>query len=589
MYDVSRLDWRTIVRIGLIAGVLGLYTSMIGMVQTFSQRSLVSGWLTLGQLLLFGAATAAGYYVARNSPEKVPSLPRLLAGLAGGFLAGLPLLLLIVVAGQLNLRTVFVNVSPVLIGLLTFGEGGVAGGLMLVGVMAVLGTLGALLSLAPLRFRRPLLVAIFVTLTVGLLAELLTQILRPLLGRFLVSYLFTARALQPGAAVGLFAAVTGLMVLWSSKADQVRGRIATLPRQNQAQLRLGTRAVGVFLLLVLPYVLGTYLSEVLGTVGLFILMGLGLNIAVGLAGLLDLGYVANFAIGAYVMGVLTTTGAPGGEPLMTFWMALPISVISAMTAGFILALPVLRMRGDYLAIATLGFGEIIRILALSDWLAPLIGGAQGILFIPKPRIFDFVFRGPQELYYVILAGCLLAVFVSSRLNSSRTGRQWMAIREDEDAAAAMGINLVKTKVLAFTLSAAFGGLSGAIFAAKLSTIFPHSFNLLISINVLSIIIVGGMGSLGGVVVGAFALVGLPELLREFAEYRLLLYGAALVIMMLSRPEGLWPSRVRQRELHEVEEEILAAPPLPVTPGATGHEVEIEARPVAGEQRSTGGR
>jgi branched-chain amino acid transport system permease protein len=260
MFDLSRLDWRTIVRIGLIAGVLGLYTSMIGMVQTFSQRPLISGWLTLGQLLLFGAATAAGYYVARNSAEKVAPLARLLAGLVGGFLAGLPLLLLIVVAGQLNLRTVLVNVSPALIRLLTFDEGGIAGGLLLVGVMAVLGALGAALSLAPLRFRRPLLVALFVTLTVGLLAELLTQILRPLLGRVTVSYLFGARALQPGAAVALFAAVTGLMVLWSSQAHQVRGRIAALPGQNQAQLRLGTRALGVLLLLVLPYVLGTYLS-----------------------------------------------------------------------------------------------------------------------------------------------------------------------------------------------------------------------------------------------------------------------------------------------------------------------------------------
>jgi branched-chain amino acid transport system permease protein len=588
-FDLSRLDWRTTIRIGLIAGVIALYTSMIGMVQTFSQRSLISGWLTLGQLLLYGAATAAGYYVARHNGERGPFPGRLLAGLLAGALAGLPLLLLIIIYGLVDVRTIFVNVSPVLIRLLTFDDGGPVGGLILVAVMALLGLAGAALSLAPLHWRRPLLIALFTTMVVGLLAELLTQILRPLLGRAVVSYLFTARALQPGAAVGLFAVMAGLMGLWSSQAKQLRGRIAALPQQNQTQLRLGTRALGVFVLLVLPYVLGTYLSEVLGTVGLFILMGLGLNIAVGLAGLLDLGYVANFAIGAYVMGVLTTTGGPGGESLMSFWTALPFSILAAMTAGFFLALPVLRMRGDYLAIATLGFGEITRILALSDWLAPLIGGAQGILFIPKPRIGDFVVRGPQELYYVILAGCALMLFVSWRLNNSRTGRQWMAMREDEDAAAAMGINLVKTKILAFTLSAASGGLAGAIFAAKLSTIFPHSFNLLISINVLSLIIVGGMGSVIGVVIGALALVGLPELLREFAEYRLLLYGAALVFMMLSRPEGLWPSRTRQRELHAVEDELLPAEePLPPTPGATGYEADIETRPVPKEQTPTAG-
>ncbi len=294
--------------------------------------------------------------------------------------------------------------------------------------------------------------------------------------------------------------------------------------------------------------MGTYLSEVLNNVGLYVLMGLGLNIAVGLAGLLDLGYVTNFAVGAYVMGVLTSTG-PLGRGELSFWLVLPISVLAAMFTGFVLALPVLRMRGDYLAIATLGFGEIIRLLALSDWLAPLIGGAQGILFIPKPQIASFVFDTPQRIYYIILAACFIMLFISLRLNNSRTGRKWMAMREDEDAAGAMGIDTTLSKLIAFTLSAASGGLAGAIFAAKLGTIFPHSFSLLISINVLSIIIVGGMGSIPGIVVGAFALIGLPELLREFSEYRLLLYGALLIVMMLTRPEGLWPSAVRRRELH----------------------------------------
>ena len=294
-------------------------------------------------------------------------------------------------------------------------------------------------------------------------------------------------------------------------------------------------------------------------IGLYVLMGLGLNIAIGLAGLLDLGYVTNFAVGAYVMAILTSTGPLGlaartGVEVVNFWLVLPISILCAMFTGFVLALPVLKMRGDYLAIATLGFGEIIRLLALSNWLKPLIGGAQGVLFIPKPTIsigsFAFEFSGPQQLYFIIFAACLLMLFISIRINNSRTGRQWMAMREDEDVAAAMGIDTTLAKLLAFTLSAASGGLAGAIFATKLGTIFPHSFNLLISINALSLIIVGGMGSIPGIVVGAIVLIGLPELLREFSEFRLLLYGALLVVMMLVRPEGLWPSAVTQREMQQ---------------------------------------
>ncbi|NJN54445.1 MAG: ABC transporter ATP-binding protein [Anaerolineae bacterium] len=302
----------------------------------------------------------------------------------------------------------------------------------------------------------------------------------------------------------------------------------------------------------LPWIVGTFLSDVLDNVGLYILMGLGLNIAVGLAGLLDLGYVTNFAVGAYVTAVLTSTGQFGIGPI-PFWVVIPIALLSAMLTGFVLALPVLRMRGDYLAIATLGFGEIIRVLALSDWLASRIGGPQGILEIQNPTLFGLAFSTPERFYYIILVACLAMLFVSVRLNNSRTGRQWMALREDEDVAAAMGIDTTLTKLLAFTLSAAAGGVAGAIFAAKLGTVFPQSFNLFVSINVLSIIIIGGMGSIPGIVLGAFLLIGAPELLREFQEYRLLIYGALLIVVMLKRPEGLWPSATRRRELYDALE------------------------------------
>jgi branched-chain amino acid transport system permease protein len=223
-----------------------------------------------------------------------------------------------------------------------------------------------------------------------------------------------------------------------------------------------------------------------------------------------------------------------------------------------LGIPVLNMRGDYLAIVTLGFGEIIRIMALSDFLKPTIGGSQGIVNIPPPTVLDVAINNPPNLYYMIVAGCLLALFIGARLRDSRLGRSWKAMREDEDVAQAMGINLVATKLLAFATGAAFSGLSGSILAVKLGTIYPHSFALLISINVLSLIIVGGMGSIPGVFVGALLLVGLPELLREFAEYRLLIYGALLVVMMQVRPEGFWPEATHKRELHESGPEMIPA-------------------------------
>jgi branched-chain amino acid transport system permease protein len=243
--------------------------------------------------------------------------------------------------------------------------------------------------------------------------------------------------------------------------------------------------------------------------------------------------------------------------LANFWIAVPLAMLVAVMAGIFLGFPVLRMRGDYLAIVTLGFGEIIRILALSDWLGEWMGGAQGVLKIPSPRIFNLVADTPELMYYFVLAGVFLVWFVSIRLRDSRLGRQWMAMREDEDVAEAMGINLISTKLLAFGIGAAFSGLAGAIFAARLTTIFPHTFNLLISMNVLSLIIVGGLGSIPGVIVGAFVLVGLPELLREFEQYRLLLYGILLIVMMLKKPEGFLPADVFKRELHQGDNENVA--------------------------------
>lgn len=555
------LDVRGMFRTGLLAGVFVLYTVVVGMVELFTQRELIADWLTLGQVLLFAPPLIAGYLTAQRAFKRGSGRPvALLEGIGVGLVASLLTLALVGLASLVDMRAVLVNVSRPLIDILTFErESALAGAGQLAGLMAAAGFVGALFMLIPPTPRRALFNGIIWVLGVGAMSDLVNQMLQQVLERDTVRLLLQSGVLRPATAGGIFVLAVLISLLVAYRGAAVRARLQALPPSGQRNVRLISLGLLGAVLLSLPWLLGTYLSEVMTTVGLFVLMGLGLNMAVGLAGLLDLGYVSNFAVGAYVMGLLTSTGPLGFEArtglgLPSFWLVLPVSVLCAMFTGFVLALPVLRMRGDYLAIATLGFGEIIRLLALSDWLKPLIGGAQGMLFIPQVTFFGLTLGGPQQLYYLVFAACLLVLFVSVRLNNSRTGRQWMALREDEDVAAAMGINTILTKIVAFTLSAASGGLAGAIFAAKLGAIFPHSFNLIISINVLSLIIVGGMGSIPGIVVGAIALVGLPELLREFSEFRLLIYGALLIVMMLVRPEGLWPSATIQREL-QVEEAV----------------------------------
>jgi len=561
METETRFDWRVVVRLGLLAAVIALSFNLIGLVGTFAKRDIIGGVVSVGHIFLFGAAVGVGYLVARrNSGGQVGVT--ILGGLVVGLISSLPLILLVIAGGvvdadgEIMLRQFLPNVSFTLMELLTFGQGTTFGIIILVALSAVMGLVGAGSTLISSRVSRPLLWGLIAVFLVGLLAEVIILAWgNQGLGLAIRRVVFAARGLSILGAALVFLVVAGLNAWWGSQGEGLRARVNTLPPGQQRNLRWGGVGLGILIALFLPLILRTYLTEVVDNIGLYVLMGLGLNIVVGFAGLLDLGYVAFFAIGAYTMAVLTSQ-ADLGIAGMSFWTALPFSVLAAVLAGVILGVPVLKMRGDYLAIVTMGFGEIIRILALSDALAPFIGGAQGILKIPNVSIGSMALVKPEQLYYVILVGCLLAFFVSWRLRDSRLGRQWRALREDEDVAEAMGINLVKTKLLAFAIGAAFSGLSGAIFSCKLNSIFPHSFNLMISINVLCLIIVGGMGSLPGVVVGALLLVGLPELLREFAEYRMLMYGALLIVMMLVRPEGFWPSEVIKRELRTGSKETL---------------------------------
>ena len=548
MPTMQDFNLRKAINFGLIAGVISLFISVIGMTTLLSKRQLIAGVLTLGQLLIFLAPALLSYQAAEKSSKKSRAI---LNSVVARLAAAAPLALLILLESLFNLRQFFVNVSPDLIKIINFGQGTTTGMAILFAAMGLIGLAMGLVHLLQPQIRKSIFTGLVVMLIIGTFSELLTERLRAFFGVEFSKTIFQSKALLPSVAAIILIVVTVFSIVWTKTGDKIKQRLDVIPAGQKRAIKAGNWVVLLAVLFLLPQFLGSYLTEVTNNVGIFVLMGLGLNIVVGFAGLLDLGYVAFFAIGAYTMAVMTSTGALGVG--VSFWLALPVSVTAAIIAGVLLGTPVLRMRGDYLAIVTLGFGEIIRILANSDMLKSFLGGAQGILNIPKPEFLGTALIQPGQLYYVVLAGCLLAAFVSWRLSRSRLGRQWMALREDEDVAQAMGINLVKTKLLAFAIGAAFSGLAGAIFASKLTSIFPHSFNLLISINVLSLIIVGGMGSLPGVVVGALILVGLPELLREFAEYRYLMYGALLIVMMLAKPEGFWPSAIQRRELHAYED------------------------------------
>jgi branched-chain amino acid transport system permease protein len=241
--------------------------------------------------------------------------------------------------------------------------------------------------------------------------------------------------------------------------------------------------------------------------------------------------------------------------MMNYWLTIPIAILLSALTGVLLGIPVLRMRGDYLAIVTLGFGEIIRILSKSDLLTGFTGGPRGIRAVGGPEIFGISLQNATFFMYLIGAGIVLVAFVTRRLQDSRVGRAWMAMREDEDVAEAMGVNILTHKLMAFAIGAGFAGLSGAIFASRNRFTGPEDFVLLVSINVLCLVIIGGMGSIPGVAVGALVLKGLPEILRQLDDYRMLAFGALLVVMMIVRPEGLWPSARVQLELHAQEEDL----------------------------------
>lgn len=545
----TRADHRlaAVILAGLTWGGIGVFLSLVGMIEVFAKREIVLGVVSLGHTLLLLTVLAAGYQAGVREPRGGAALTVLRGILAGGA-AGAVGSAFITLGTAVNLRAMFVSATPDLFLILSFGRG-VAGIPLVILFGAAIGLVGAAASLVPGAVRRPVAIGLATVLIVGLFQELLQIMLQEGSARSAIrELLFTSEGLSPRGALILFAVAGGTTALWRRKGDAVRDRLLRLPPAQRRAVRLVAIGLAGAAALLVPQAAGLFLSQVFVLVGLYTLMGLGLNLEVGFAGLLDLGFVAFFAIGAYTVGLLTSTGQHGFFHL-SFWAAVPVALVVSLIAGVLFGLPILGIRGDYLAIATLGFGEIIRLLVLSDFLRPWLGGSQGVLGIPKPHIGSFEFSGPLQIYYLVLVASAFIAFVASRLRDSRLGRAWMALREDEDVAEAMGINLVNVKLLAYGIGGAFAGMGGAIFAVMLGSVFPHSFSILISINVLALIIVGGMGSLPGVVVGSLFLVGLPELLREFSDFRFLVYGVALVLMMQLRPEGLWPAAAVKRELH----------------------------------------
>jgi len=306
-------------------------------------------------------------------------------------------------------------------------------------------------------------------------------------------------------------------------------------------------AVSVFAI-VFPFVFSMYQINIMITGLIYVMLGLGLNIVVGLAGLLDLGYVAFYAVGAYAYALLNHHYGMG------FWSALPIGAGLGAFFGILLGFPVLRLRGDYLAIVTLGFGEIIRLI-LENW-NEFSFGPSGIANIPRPSFFGIQFSlqdATVYIYYLMILLVLFTIFVVNRLQNSRIGRAWIALREDEVACEAMGIDKRKTKLTAFALGATWAGMAGVIFAAKTTFINPASFTIWESIIILCIVVLGGMGSIVGVIVGALFLILLPEYLRAFSEYRMLIFGTMLVLMMVFRPGGIVPDVRRTYKFEGLED------------------------------------
>jgi branched-chain amino acid transport system permease protein len=331
-------------------------------------------------------------------------------------------------------------------------------------------------------------------------------------------------------SIPVLAAARSVLPPWLARTAAFRERAVRLLPENRRYL--------LFLLLpvlAVPMLAQNYIIDVAVLAGIYIILALGLNVVVGYTGLLNLGFVAYYAIGAYSFALLNTRLGLG------FWSAMPLAVACTTLAGFLFAVPAMRLKGDYLALVTLGFGEIVRI-TLNNW-DSFTNGPNGISGISAPELFNMPLATLSAYYYLVLFFVVVAVFVMGRVQKSKVGRAWIALREDEIAASAMGIRSTMYKLYAVSFGAFWAGIAGCLFAAKMRFISPESFTFMESVIVLSMVILGGLGSIGGVIVGAVILVVLPEVLREVQLYRMLALGAGIVLLMIFRPQGLFGGTV----------------------------------------------
>lgn len=592
----SDVDWSRVQRWGAYGGLTLAFIAAAGMVTSLDSRMMIDPWLSLGFLSLLWVPVMYGNVAAKEPiPDGGIASAKgerdLVAGLVSGLLMGLYFSFFIVIVDTFDLTHVFRNLTENLVELLTFGRGVAVASLLWVLGCGLLGLLGGALHVVPASVRRALASGTSAVILIALMELVVTDLAQGLGIEFVADWIYALNGgLRTISALVIFL-IFGAIGSRSSGKTLTERRLERLNLPHDERLRRNSIAavITVLAVVLLPMVLGGLSNELLANVGLFVLMGLGLNIVVGSAGLLDLGYVAFFAVGAYTTAVLTSANSPYWTPELTLnfltpqgWFIMGMVILMSALAGIFVGTPVIRLRGDYLAIVTLGFGEIVRILFTSDWLAPYFGGAQGIINIPSAELGPIELPGTnsQVMFYLISVFVAIAIYVSWRLKRSRTGRAWTALREDEDVAEAMGVNTTSSKLTAFVTGAILAGLAGMLFAVKVGSIFPSSFKLLVSIIILVVVIVGGMGSIPGVIIGAVVLIGIlggptqPGLLQEFGEFKLLIYGVLLVVMMLKRPEGLWPSLRRQRELHQ--DEMGQDAWLTGTPG------EIELEPEAGD-------
>jgi branched-chain amino acid transport system permease protein len=361
----------------------------------------------------------------------------------------------------------------------------------------------------------------------------------------------------PSNALRISAAAATAVILWkllqinviSSLLKRFAGGVSRINAAFSSHVSSANSsivlAILVVALLFVPLFLNDYYRDVLTLTCIYIVLALGLNITVGQAGLLNLGYVAFYAVGAYTYAILSTTLG------LSFWPGMIVGASSSAAFALLLGLPTLKLRGDYFAIVTLGLGEITRIV-LNNW-DSLTGGPNGISRIGRPMIGKHVLNTTLDFYYLIFFIALVSVFAMHRLISSRIGRAWIAVREDETAAEAMGINTFKLKLLAFVLGSAWAGMTGVFFAAKMAFVSPESFTFFESVMILCMVVLGGMGSIPGIIIGALLLITLPEVFRDFQDYRMLAFGIALVLMMIFRPQGLLGSVKKQTQNSKIKD------------------------------------